>query len=115
MLPLVDKPLIQYGIEEALESGIDNIIIITGRGKNAIEDHFDVSPELERILEQRGEKDMLSTIKRISDMVNLSYVRQKEALGLGHAILTARDLIGDEPFACFLGDDVIDCEVPCTR
>lgn len=115
MLPLVDKPLIQYGIEEALESGIDNIIIITGRGKNAIEDHFDVSPELERILEQRGEMDMLATIKRISDMVNLAYVRQKEALGLGHAILTARELIGNEPFACFLGDDVIDCEVPCTR
>jgi UTP--glucose-1-phosphate uridylyltransferase len=115
MLPLVDKPLIQYGIEEALESGIDNIIIITGRGKNAIEDHFDVSPELERILELRGEKDMLSTIKRISDMVNLAYVRQKEALGLGHAILTAKELIGDEPFACFLGDDVIDSEVPCTK
>src|SRR5215470_643186 len=89
MLPLVDKPLIQYGIEEALASGIDNIIIITGRGKNAIEDHFDVSPELEKILEQRGEKELLGTVKHISDMVNLAYVRQKEALGLGHAILTA--------------------------
>jgi len=113
MLPLVDKPLIQYGIEEALASGIDNIIIITGRGKNAIEDHFDVSPELEKILEQRGEKELLGTVKHISDMVNLAYVRQKEALGLGHAILTAQELIGNEPFACFLGDDVIDSEVPC--
>ncbi len=115
MLPLVDKPLIQYGIEEALASGINSIIIITGRGKNAIEDHFDVSPELERILEQRGEMELLRTVKNISDMVNLAYVRQKEALGLGHAILTARELIGNEPFACFLGDDVIDSEVPCVR
>jgi UTP--glucose-1-phosphate uridylyltransferase len=115
MLPLVDKPLIQYGIEEALASGIDIIVIITGRGKNAIEDHFDVSPELERILEQRGEEELLNTVKNISDMVNLAYVRQKEALGLGHAILTARELIGNEPFACFLGDDVIDSEVPCVQ
>ena len=115
MLPLVDKPLIQYGIEEALAGGIDNIIIITGRGKYAIEDHFDVSYELEKILEQRGETELLQTVRNISDMINLSYVRQKEALGIGHALLTARELIGNEPFACFLGDDIIDSEVPCIR
>ncbi len=115
MLPLVDKPLIQYGVEEALASGIDNIIIITGRGKNAIEDHFDVSFELEKILEQRGETELLAIVKDISDMINLSYVRQKEALGIGHALLTAQTLIGNEPFACFLGDDIIDSEIPCTR
>ena len=115
MLPLVDKPLIQYGIEEALAGGIDNIIIITGRGKYAIEDHFDVSYELEKILEQRGETELLRTVRSISDMINLSYVRQKEALGIGHALLTARELIGNEPFACFLGDDIIDSEVPCIK
>lgn len=115
MLPLVDKPLIQYGVEEALASGIDNIIIITGRGKNAIEDHFDVSFELEKILEQRGETELLAVVKDISDMINMSYVRQKEALGIGHALLTAQALIGNEPFACFLGDDIIDSEIPCTR
>ena len=115
MLPLVDKPLIQYGIEEALASGIDNIIIVTGRGKYAIEDHFDVSYELEKILEQRGETGLLQTVRSISDMINVSYVRQKEALGIGHAILTARELIGTETFACFLGDDVIDSEVPCMK
>ena len=115
MLPLVDKPLIQYGVEEALASGIDNIIIITGRGKNAIEDHFDVSYELEKILEQRGETELLKIVRDISDMINLSYVRQKEALGLGHALLTAQGLIGNEPFAVFLGDDIIDSEVPCMK
>ncbi|MCI0443112.1 UTP--glucose-1-phosphate uridylyltransferase GalU [bacterium] len=115
MLPLVDKPLIQYGIEEALASGIDNIIVITGRGKNAIEDHFDISFELEKILEQRGETELLKIVQKISDMINVSYVRQKEALGLGHALLTARELIGNEPFACFLGDDIIDSEVPCMK
>jgi UTP--glucose-1-phosphate uridylyltransferase len=115
MLPLVDKPLIQYGFEEALASGIDNVIVITGRGKMAIEDHFDVSFELEKILESRGEKELLAIVRSISDMINVSYVRQKEALGLGHAILTARDLIGNEPFACFLGDDIIDSEVPCMK
>ena len=115
MLPLVDKPLIQYGIEEALASGIDNIIVITGRGKNAIEDHFDISFELETILEQRGETELLKIVQKISDMINVSYVRQKEALGLGHALLTARALIGDEPFACFLGDDIIDSEIPCMK
>jgi UTP--glucose-1-phosphate uridylyltransferase len=115
MLPLVDKPLIQYGVEEALAGGINNIIIITGRGKYAIEDHFDVSYELEKILEQRGETELLQTVRRISDMSDLSYVRQKEALGIGHALLTARELIGNEPFACFLGDDIIDAEVPCIK
>ena len=115
MLPLVDKPLIQYGIEEALASGIDNVIIITGRGKNAIEDHFDVSFELEKILEQRGDTDLLKTVRSISDMVNMTYIRQKEALGLGHALLTAREVIGHEPFACVLGDDIIDSEVPCIK
>lgn len=115
MLPLVDKPLIQYGIEEALASGIDNVIIITGRGKNAIEDHFDVSFELEKILEQRGDTDLLKTVRSISDMVNMTYIRQKEALGLGHALLTAREVIGHEPFVCVLGDDIIDSEVPCIK
>jgi UTP--glucose-1-phosphate uridylyltransferase len=115
MLPLVDKPLIQYGIEEALSAGIDNIIIITGRGKNAIEDHFDVSYELEKILEQRGETELLETVRKISDMINVAYVRQKESLGIGHALLTARELIGHEPFACFLGDDIIDSDVPCVK
>lgn len=115
MLPLVDKPLIQYGIEEALASGIGNIIIITGRGKNAIEDHFDVSYELEKILEQRGETELLKIVRNISDMINVSYVRQKEALGIGHALLIAEELIGHEPFACFLGDDIIDSQVPCIK
>ncbi len=115
MLPLVDKPLIQYGIEEALASGIENIIIITGRGKNAIEDHFDVSYELEKILEQRGDDALLKIVRNISDMINVFYVRQKEALGLGHAILIARELIGDEAFACFLSDDIVDSQVPCMK
>ncbi|HET9480271.1 MAG TPA: UTP--glucose-1-phosphate uridylyltransferase GalU [Candidatus Polarisedimenticolia bacterium] len=115
MLPLVDKPVIQYVIEEAVASGIQDIIIVTGRGKNAIEDHFDVSFELEKVLEDRGEKDKLAMIRRISDMVRVSYVRQKEALGLGHAILVARELVGDEPFAVFLGDDVIDAKVPAMK
>lgn len=115
MLPLVDKPLIQYGIEEALASGIGNIIIITGRGKNAIEDHFDVSYELEKILEQRGETELLATVRSISDMISVSYVRQKEPLGIGHALLTAREFLGHEPFGCFLGDDIIDSDVPCMK
>ncbi len=113
MLPLVDKPVIQYVIEEAVASGIDNIIIVTGRGKNAIEDHFDVSYELEKTLELRGKTDLLRQVRAISDMIQVSYVRQKEALGLGHAILAARELVGREPFAVFLGDDVIEAETPC--
>src|SRR6266496_3201660 len=112
ILPLVDKPLIQYGVEEAIHSGVQNIIIVTGRGKTAIEDHFDVSFELEHLLETRGKKDLLATVRAVSDMINVSYVRQKEALGLGHAVLRARELVGDEPFAVILSDDVIAAEVP---
>ena len=115
MLPLVDKPIIQYVVEEAVQSGIENIIIITGRGKNAIEDHFDVSYELEKILEERGRHDLLGEVRQVSDLIHVSYVRQKEALGLGHAILMARALVGEEPFAVLLGDDIIDAPVPCLR
>lgn len=115
MLPLVDKPLIQYGVEEAIHSGIQNIIIVTGRGKSAIEDHFDVSFELERVLEEKGKKDLLSIVRNVSDMINVAYVRQKEAQGLGHAILRARELVGSEPFAAVLSDDVIDSEIPAIR
>ena len=115
MLPLVDKPIIQYGVEEAMAAGCDQIVIITGRGKTAIEDHFDVSFELEHLLETRGKKDLLATVRAVSDMINVAYVRQKEALGLGHAVLRARELVGDEPFAVILSDDVIDAEVPALR
>jgi len=115
MLPLVDKPIIQYGVEEALASGCDQIIIITGRGKQAIEDHFDVSYELERMLEDRKKTDLLAIVRHISDLIHVAYVRQKEALGLGHAVLTARELIGDEPFAILLADDVIDADPPCLK
>ncbi|MGA2596282.1 MAG: UTP--glucose-1-phosphate uridylyltransferase GalU [Bryobacteraceae bacterium] len=115
MLPLVDKPLIQYGVEEAIHSGIQNIIIVTGRGKTAIEDHFDVSFELESVLESKGKKDLLSIVRNVSDMINVAYVRQKEALGLGHAILRAKELVGNEPFAAVLSDDVIDSEIPAIR
>src|SRR6201982_1098400 len=115
MLPLVDKPLIQYGVEEAIHSGIQNMIIVTGRGKTAIEDHFDVSFELEQLLESRGKKDLLSVVRSVSDMINVAYIRQKEALGLGHAVLRARELVGQEPFAVVLSDDVIDAETPCLR
>jgi UTP--glucose-1-phosphate uridylyltransferase len=115
MLPLVDKPIIQYAVEEAVNSGLDNLIIVTGRGKNAIEDHFDVSFELERILEERGKSDLLSLVRGVSDMVQIAYVRQKEALGLGHAILVTQNLVNDEPFAVLLGDDVIEAEDPCIR
>jgi UTP--glucose-1-phosphate uridylyltransferase len=115
MLPLVDKPLIQYGVEEAIHSGVQNIIIVTGRGKSSIEDHFDVSFELEHLLESRGKKDMLAAVRGISDMIDVSYVRQKEALGLGHAVLRAKELVGNEPFTVVLSDDVIDAEIPCIR
>jgi UTP--glucose-1-phosphate uridylyltransferase len=115
MLPLVDKPIIQYGVEEALAAGCDQIIIITGRGKTAIEDHFDVSYELEKMLEERGKKDLLAIVRQISDMIHVSYVRQKEALGLGHAVLMARELVGPEPFAVLLADDVIDATKPCLK
>lgn len=115
MLPLVDKPLIQYGVEEAVRSGVKNIIIVTGRGKSAIEDHFDVSFELEHLLESRGKEDVLAAVRSISEMIEIAYVRQKEALGLGHAVLRARDLVGEEPFAVVLSDDVIEAETPCLR
>jgi len=115
MLPLVDKPIIQYGVEEALASGCDQIIIITGRGKSAIEDHFDVSYELEKMLEERGKTELLSIVRQISDMIHVAYVRQKEAMGLGHAVLMARELVGNEPFAVLLADDVIDGQKPCLR
>lgn len=113
MLPVVDKPIIQYGVEEAMASGCDQIIIVTGRGKSAIEDHFDVSYELEKMLEERGKHDLLAIVRRISDMIHVSYVRQKEALGLGHAVYTAKELVGNEPFAVLLADDVIGGNVPC--
>jgi UTP--glucose-1-phosphate uridylyltransferase len=112
MLVLVDKPVIQYGVEEAVASGVDNIVIVTGRGKNAIEDHFDVAYELETFLEQRGKKELLEEIRKISQLIHVSYVRQGEPLGLGHAVLVTKNLIGDEPFAVILGDDVIDANPP---
>jgi UTP--glucose-1-phosphate uridylyltransferase len=114
MLVLVDKPVIQYGVEEAAESGVEHIVIVTGRGKNAIEDHFDVAIELESFLEQRGKRDQLEEIRQISRF-NVAYVRQGEPLGLGHAVLVTRPLIGDEPFAVILGDDVIDAAPPALR
>lgn len=112
MLPLVDKPIIQYGVEEALASGVENIIIVTGRGKNAIEDHFDVAFELESFLDARGKGDLIAEIRKISDLINVSYVRQGEPLGLGHAVLVAEPLVGNEPFAVILADDVIDGTPP---
>lgn len=115
MLPLVDKPIIQYGVEEAVAAGVSNIILVTGRGKNAIEDHFDVSVELETFLESRGKTELLAEIRKISNLINFSYVRQGEPLGLGHAVLVTRLLVGDEPFAVILGDDVIDAEPPALR
>jgi len=115
MLPLVDKPIIQYGVEEAVASGVSNIILVTGRGKNAIEDHFDVSVELETFLEARGKRDQLDEVRKISHLINFAYVRQGEPLGLGHAVLVARELVGDEPFAVLLGDDVIDANPPALK
>ena len=113
MLPLVDKPIIQYGVEEAMAAGCDQIIMITGRGKQSLEDHFDVSYELEKMLEERGKTDLLAIVRQISDMIHVAYVRQKEAMGLGHAVLTAKELIGNEPFAVLLADDVIDADPGC--
>jgi UTP--glucose-1-phosphate uridylyltransferase len=115
MLPLVDKPIIQYGVEEAVASGVGNIILVTGRGKNAIEDHFDVSVELETFLEARGKKELLAEIRKISNLINFSYVRQGEPLGLGHAVLVTQPLVGNEPFAVILGDDVIDANPPALQ
>ena len=115
MLPLVDKPIIQYGVEEAVASGIDNIILVTGRGKNAIEDHFDVTVELESFLEAKGKTEQLDEIRKISSMFNVAYVRQGEPLGLGHAVLMAAPLVGHEPFAVVLADDVIDANPPALK
>jgi UTP--glucose-1-phosphate uridylyltransferase len=115
MLPLVDKPIIQYGVEEAVASGVDNIIIVTGRGKNAIEDHFEVNIELESFLQQRGKTELLDEIRKISNMINVAYVRQGEPLGLGHAVLVTENLVGNEPFAVILADDVIDATPPALK
>ncbi|MGE3885216.1 MAG: UTP--glucose-1-phosphate uridylyltransferase GalU [Vicinamibacterales bacterium] len=115
MLPLVDKPTIQYGVEEAVASGVSNIILVTGRGKNAIEDHFDVSTELETFLESRGKLEQLEEIRAISSLINVSYVRQGEPLGLGHAVLVTEAMVAGEPFAVILGDDVIDAEPPALK
>jgi UTP--glucose-1-phosphate uridylyltransferase len=115
MLVVVDKPVIQYGVEEAVASGVDNIVIVTGRGKSAIEDHFDSNLELEGLLEQRGKKEQLAEIRRISQMVQLAYVRQGEPLGLGHAVLVTKSLIGDEPFGVILSDDIIDANPPALK
>ena len=115
MLPVVDKPLIQYVVEECVASGIDNIIIVTGKGKNAIEDHFDYAPELESFLEHRGKTDLAKLVRDIGHMVNFSYTRQKEPLGLGHAVLVAKELVGNEPFAVLLGDVIIPGPCPATK
>ena len=115
MLPVVDKPLIQYAVEECIDSGIENIIFVTGRRKYAIEDHFDSVPELEQFLEERGKAKQAKMVREISGGLHFSYTRQREALGLGHAVLTARELVGDEPFAVLLGDVIMDGKTPATR
>ncbi len=115
MIPIIDKPTIQYIIEEALESGIEDILIISGRGKRAIEDHFDHAPELEAHLAEKGKAAELAEVRRISDMGNIHYVRQRHPLGLGHAVWCARAFVGDEPFAVLLGDDIVRSAVPCLK
>jgi UTP--glucose-1-phosphate uridylyltransferase len=115
MLTLIDKPIIQYGVEEAVASGITDIVLVTGRGKNAIEDHFDVSTELEAFLASKGKHEMLEEVKKVSSLINLSYVRQGEPLGLGHAVLVAKNLVGNEPFAVVLGDDIFDATPPALQ
>jgi len=115
MLPLVDKPLIQYSVEEAVASGCESILIITGRDKTAIEDHFDIAYELEHVLLEKGKDELFRLVRAISDIANISYTRQKQALGLGHAIYQARDFVGNEPFAALLADDVVDAERPALR
>ncbi|WP_270942890.1 UTP--glucose-1-phosphate uridylyltransferase GalU [Romboutsia lituseburensis] len=115
MLPIVDKPTLQYIIEEAVESGIEEILIITGRNKKSIEDHFDKSVELELELQQKGKKELLEIVQKISNMINIHYIRQKEPKGLGDAIYCARHFIGDEPFAVMLGDDIVDNNIPCLK
>jgi UTP--glucose-1-phosphate uridylyltransferase len=114
LLPIVDVPAIQYVVEEAVAAGITEIIFVTGRNKSGIEDYFDADPELEQVLEKRGHAEMLATLRRIATMIEVVSVRQKYPLGLGHAVLCARDLVGDEPFAVLLSDDVVDAPVPCT-
>jgi len=115
MLPIVDKPLVQYAVEEVAGSGVPMVVFVTGRGKNAIENHFDISLELERELAGRGKEELLRQVQSISDLLEIAYVRQKQPLGLGHAILTAREVVGDEPFAVLLSDDIIDSQVPCLK
>ncbi len=115
MLPVVDRPLIQYGVEEAVQSGIKNIGIIISRGKSSIEDYFDKSPELEEFLKEKGKHDFLKEVERISNLADFCYIRQKQALGLGHAILMGEEYVGKEPFAVLLPDDIFDCPVPCTK
>lgn len=115
MLPIVDKPTIQYNIEEAVASGIEDIIIVTGKGKRAIEDHFDVAPELEKNLAEKGKWDLLDKVRYSSNLGNIHYIRQKEPKGLGHAVWCARNFIGDEPFAVLLGDDIVKSETPCLK
>lgn len=115
MLPLIDKPLVQYVVEEAVASGIEQVLFITGRGKRTIEDHFDISVELEAHLYDKGKDRELSRVRGIAEMVEIFYVRQRQALGLGHAILCAKDFVGNEPFAVLLGDDIIDSRKPCLR
>jgi UTP--glucose-1-phosphate uridylyltransferase len=115
MMPLVDKPLIQYVVEEAVASGIDQVVLITGRGKRAIEDHFDVAFELEEDLKAKGKHKLLSQVQLIAELVTFCYIRQKKALGLGHAVLTAKRVIGDDPFAVLLGDDIIDAKTPALK
>src|SRR5512133_271783 len=115
MLPLVDKPLIQYVVEEAVASGIEEIVLVTGRGKRAIEDHFDVAFELEEDLKAKGKHKLLSEVQRIANLVTFCYIRQKKARGLGHAVLTTKRVVGNEPFAVLLGDDIIDAEIPALQ
>jgi UTP--glucose-1-phosphate uridylyltransferase len=115
MLPLVDKPLIQYSVEEAVASGIESILIITGRDKTAIEDHFDISYELECVLQERGKTELFNLARGVADIARITYTRQKQALGLGHAILQAKDFVGDEAFAVLLADDVMDAETPALQ
>jgi UTP--glucose-1-phosphate uridylyltransferase len=115
MLPLVDKPLIQYSVEEAVASGIESILIVTGREKGSIENHFDISFELEHLLLEKGKQEVFRQVRAISDLAKISYTRQQQALGLGHAIYQAKDFAGDEPFAALLADDVVDAEIPALR
>jgi UTP--glucose-1-phosphate uridylyltransferase len=115
MLPLVDKPLIQYVVEEAVASGIESILIVTGREKSTIENHFDISFELEQLLKERGKEKQFEAVRAISELARISYTRQKQALGLGHAIYQAKDFVGSEPFAALLADDIVDSEVPALQ